>query len=500
MTDSAIAAPPSDHTLLNASIIQAAASLIGCGNAVAIARLISRTPIPAGDGLLSHLALGGAGHFRQPPIPLLAAALEHFQQLVRLRSDQLLEKEDALKLLIDAVHLYQRNTRLLLAPAIGKIKPALESDLIAVALRYHSVVAQEEKQVEQELEAESIACKRQSEQLTAALYFGLFGAHVERETASAVKFRKLQPSNPMFVRCKQAAIGNVKDGFFTGSAVTGLDVVDVFKIDNKPARARFHQVASMFEPSQTKGLFSLIPVNSIERLVVLGVGAPGMDRADVFPPHWSSSGTEDESYVDGVLKQCRMLPMPLVCSRYSTLEHGRPSARPTSVASSRRMSEADLDANAGRDFHYLILSRVVLGNMALVEDAPSNVLRGYDCAYCPVTEEYYAFDQRHVLPEFLLQCRYVTAEDSDRETMSHGLSQRAIIDHRDRALRVANVKTTAALADLKAIRDSVALQHNAYRKAMLDSLRAEAEQLKTVAEAMRHRTQGLAAEFRIALK
>eukprot|EP00698_Gefionella_okellyi_P013079 TRINITY_DN3558_c0_g1_i3.p1 TRINITY_DN3558_c0_g1~~TRINITY_DN3558_c0_g1_i3.p1 ORF type:complete len:484 (+),score=74.69 TRINITY_DN3558_c0_g1_i3:59-1453(+) len=366
MTDSAIAAPPSDHTLLNASIIQAAASLIGCGNAVAIARLISRTPIPAGDGLLSHLALGGAGHFRQPPIPLLAAALEHFQQLVRLRSDQLLEKEDALKLLIDAVHLYQRNTRLLLAPAIGKIKPALESDLIAVALRYHSVVAQEEKQVEQELEAESIACKRQSEQLTAALYFGLFGAHVERETASAVKFRKLQPSNPMFVRCKQAAIGNVKDGFFTGSAVTGLDVVDVFKIDNKPARARFHQVASMFEPSQTKGLFSLIPVNSIERLVVLGVGAPGMDRADVFPPHWSSSGTEDESYVDGVLKQCRMLPMPLVCSRYSTLEHGRPSARPTSVASSRRMSEADLDANAGRDFHYLILSRVVLGNVCTV--------------------------------------------------------------------------------------------------------------------------------------
>lgn len=108
----------------------------------------------------------------------------------------------------------------------------------------------------------------------------LFATQLESETSGQVRMWRLPASDSQHQRCVKAATENVKRGFF-GSCESQqqqqqeqqLEVLDVFKIENRPLLHHFHCFTHVLPVSEVKikGLFCTVPSESIEHCVVWGM-------------------------------------------------------------------------------------------------------------------------------------------------------------------------------------------------------------------------------------
>lgn len=309
----------------------------------------------------------------------------------------------------------------------------------------------------------------------------MFALHLEAESAGQVLLRRLPSNHPQFLRCRRAALENVKSGFFNAKGrYTGITVLDVLKIENQIMLRRFQKAAAAGEPGKVKGLFCVLPKKALERVVVFGMGdAPPMpaERAAIFRGTWMSAVANMAAAGDAVLdsmpetlrttewdKQrdlaaqrvdaaetvsvsCAPLALQLIMilassnlsvvvqqfprtfSRYSTLEDDReivaatgdsatlPTAAASGGAGGKDAEEPSGESKESRDdahessIRYLALCRVVVGKVFVApKDAdsfPPAPEGGYNAIYNPKLEEYLILNPRDVLPEFLVQYKYV---------------------------------------------------------------------------------------------
>jgi hypothetical protein len=113
---------------------------------------------------------------------------------------------------------------------------------------------------------------------------------------------------------------------------------------------------------------------------------------------------------------------------------------------------ADVDERGDSDIRYLCLCRVLLGKILVSDDAPglalkpvkeggeaamvysargrkaaqlSSGLAQYDSIYSPALEEYVVMNPLHVLPEFLIQFKFV-ARDAEMSGESDQANERYV--------------------------------------------------------------------------
>ena len=154
----------------------------------------------------------------------------------------------------------------------------------------------------------------------------------------------------------------MKPGFFDGApSFNGINVLDVYKVENKPLLERFQSCAAMLEPGKVKGLFTSVPAKAVERTVVLGFGpldhdAPykrpkiidededdvlngkGTDgksladkamaklkprKEDIFRRSWFAFHDKGDGYAEKIVDQASIATFPRTFSRYSTVEVDR---------------------------------------------------------------------------------------------------------------------------------------------------------------------------------
>lgn len=113
----------------------------------------------------------------------------------------------------------------------------------------------------------------------------LFAVQLESETLGQVRMWRLPDSDSQYQRCAKAARENVKRNFFSFGASglceservqadpPTLEVLSVFKIENRPLLHQFRCFTQAASPSDVKikGLFCTLPSESIEHCVVYGM-------------------------------------------------------------------------------------------------------------------------------------------------------------------------------------------------------------------------------------
>ncbi|RHY78429.1 hypothetical protein DYB38_006117 [Aphanomyces astaci] len=105
-----------------------------------------------------------------------------------------------------------------------------------------------------------------------------FALYLESESAGQVQFRRLDATHPQGVRCRRAALDNVKPHG---------PLVDVYKIENHVVLERFQSVVASLPSPKVKGLFCSVPVAAIERCVAFGM--TGDSNPPVFRASWYSN-------------------------------------------------------------------------------------------------------------------------------------------------------------------------------------------------------------------
>ena len=80
---------------------------------------------------------------------------------------------------------------------------------------------------------------------------------------------RLPPKHAQHVRCRRAATENIKADFFgSASNYSGINVQDVYKLENKPLLKRFQSAAASLEPGKVKGHFCPITITLILTLTL----------------------------------------------------------------------------------------------------------------------------------------------------------------------------------------------------------------------------------------
>ena len=126
------------------------------------------------------------------------------------------------------------------------------------ALWYFSTLERERVIYRRRLGEEVTSCDSLQQHLKASLRLNIFAIHLESETDRQVLLKRLPSSHPQYIRCRRAASENLKPGFFDGApSFNGINVLDVYKVENKPLLERFQSCAAMLEPGKVKGLFSI---------------------------------------------------------------------------------------------------------------------------------------------------------------------------------------------------------------------------------------------------
>ena len=219
-----------------------------------------------------------------------------------------------------------------------------------LALWYYSALEREQETYRRRMEEESLSCNRLSMQVKESLRLSVFAIHLESETDSQILLKRLPPAHPQHVRCRRAASENIKPGFFNGaSPFSGINVLDVYKVENAPELDRFQKRAAAMEPGKVKGLFTSVTGTAIERIIALGMGGERDGRGGGGPTSPNkrrspkSNNTKDNNsghlfrrawyayhnnksevgYAENRIRKSAVCQFPRSFSRYSTLEADR---------------------------------------------------------------------------------------------------------------------------------------------------------------------------------
>jgi len=152
-----------------------------------------------------------------------------------------------------------------------------DARLACLAIRYGSVVAAERRAAQCREKVAEAERGRSLDVLELRNRLAAFALHLDHETRGAARLRRLTPRDAQYARCRRAAAENARRGFFgAGGPFAGLDVVDVFKVENRCLLDEFQRgVEARRVPGEkkkaVKGLFCDVPARSIERLVLYGL-------------------------------------------------------------------------------------------------------------------------------------------------------------------------------------------------------------------------------------
>ena len=345
---------------------------------------------------------------------------------------------------------------------LRECRRGLDRELVALVLRHYATLEKEWLIHAQRTREDLAECDRLKRQLKNSLHLSMFSLHLESETSGQVLLRRLQSGHPQSVRCRRAAAENIKPMFFSGkdSAYSGIRVLDVYKIENRVLLERFQQSASKMEPGKVKGLFCSVPSTSVERIVAMGMGDDGdAVQQAIFKRTWFAYRSGGGGFAEKRIVQSDAVPLPLTFSRYSTLEVDKPalsgrrgrraprtvgggggggggddnleskggsSSAPAGAASSGDAADGG-GAGGGQDdsIRYLVLCRVVVGKVFVTSKdyrgfpaVGSNL--AFDSMFNPAQEEYLIIHPQNVLPEFLVQYKYIRKDASDDAAGSAG--------------------------------------------------------------------------------
>eukprot|EP00903_Cladosiphon_okamuranus_P006014 g5934.t1 len=153
----------------------------------------------------------------------------------------------------------------------------LDSRLRNLVLRFASAVSAEMAAEDAQTAAEEWYCRRETERLELAARLASLAATAEHRTRGSVVLRRLPPTHPQHARCLRAATENVKPGFFSSESPYGaVQVLDIYKIENRVLLERFQRAAETVGPCKVKGLFCRVPDESLEHVVLYGMGGAGV--------------------------------------------------------------------------------------------------------------------------------------------------------------------------------------------------------------------------------
>ena len=161
-----------------------------------------------------------------------------------------------------------------------------DARLATLAIRYGSVVAAERRAAQcRERVAEAERLKAIDVLELRNRSWRPSRCDCDHETRGAARLRRLTPRDAQYARCRRAAAENARRGFFaSGGPFAGLDVVDVFKIENRCLLDAFQREVERRKTPRSdekkkavKGLFCDVPAASVERLVLYGL------RGDAAP-------------------------------------------------------------------------------------------------------------------------------------------------------------------------------------------------------------------------
>jgi len=326
-----------------------------------------------------------------------------------------------------------------------------DSHIAKYALWYYSTLERERSIFGRRLEEELSSCNSLTQHLKSSLRFNIFAIHLESETDRQVLLKRLPASHPQHIRCRRAASENLKPGFFDGiPSFSGINVLDVYKVENKPLLDRFQKCAALMEPGKVKGLFTSVPAKSVERTVVLGFGnsptatTEGDDddeqsvsnisggaaaaKSSVFRRAWYAFHDKGDGYAETIVDSADVAKFPRSFSRYSTVEvdrsfvndahreivdHSLNLSLETQFKAAKATWEKTTDGGGpvSEEIRYLVLCRVVIGKVFVT----SKEYRGFptvgnnpafDSMYNPLQEEYLVLRPEQVLPEFVIQYNY----------------------------------------------------------------------------------------------
>jgi hypothetical protein len=379
------------------------------------------------------------------------------------------------------------------------------------ALWYFSTLERERIIYKRRLGEEVTSCDSLQQHLKASLRLNIFAIHLESETDRQVLLKRLPSSHPQYIRCRRAASENLKPGFFDGApSFNGINVLDVYKVENKPLLERFQRCAAMLEPGKVKGLFTSVPAKAVERTVVLGFGSLDHDvsgpyqkpkivdddgdeddddfksladksmaklkpkKSDIFRRAWFAFHDKGNGYAEKIVDQASIAKFPRTFSRYSTVEvdrfHVHESHRLKShpgldkdnkeslMAKERWEKSTDGGGPVTDEIRYLILCRVVIGKVFVT----SKEYRGFptvgknpafDSMYNPLQEEYLVLRPVQVLPEFVIQ--YTYNNDVSKVVASFESSPILPVD-----LSTAGMKMPNTVWDLQISSPSTSNNHN----------------------------------------
>ena len=320
-----------------------------------------------------------------------------------------------------------------------------------LALWYFAALEREQDIYRRRMEEESLACNRLSMQVKESLRLSVFAIHLESETDSQILLKRLPPAHPQHVRCRRAASENIKPGFFDGAPpFNGINVLDVYKVENAPELDRFQKRAAAMEPGKVKGLFTSVSGAAIERIIALGMGGgdsssfgssstnntPGSNSSNqndrhIFRRAWYAyhNNKSEVGYAENRIRKSQRCQFPRSFSRYSTLEADRSAIESAATTAVKQQegtgtgAEAGAGAGAGKgkalsssdgggavndNIRYLVLCRVAVGKVFVTSKEykgfPSvGTDPAFDSMYNPLQEEYLILRPRQVLPEFVIQ-------------------------------------------------------------------------------------------------
>ncbi|DAZ97753.1 TPA: hypothetical protein N0F65_009033 [Lagenidium giganteum] len=293
-----------------------------------------------------------------------------------------------------------------------------EQYLMNGVLNFYAVLEAERKYIQEWMQREETICNDMLRQAKVLYQFNTFATHLENETSGQVSLCRLPKTDAQRVRCVKAATENIKKGFFApmdGSSGSGgrsgIDVLDVYKIDNRLLLKSFQQFTKQLAitgDSKIKGLFCTVPSESIEHCIVYGMHQDEQSFLRVSDPDGTvlfnrptsirnaseAPGTARDFHARRRVADSKPMNFPRRFSRYSTLEETRDHLGDTTI-----------------DLHYLALCRVAMGKTVRVKHNTGAVDFPDDARVCTIQfsaeDEYVVRSAEAVVPEFLIQYRYI---------------------------------------------------------------------------------------------
>ncbi|EQC33629.1 hypothetical protein, variant [Saprolegnia diclina VS20] len=286
--------------------------------------------------------LNGADDRHRAHLAAQRTRLAALRQLHRRKADARLESLALQKRRLQGVAPVVDRLRLLPQPYIDAyhgLHRVLDHVLMTLVLRYYATIETELRYVQQWLRDQVQVSDDAALAAKATLHLSTFAVYLESETGGDVTLRRLEETNAQGLRCRRAAIENVRKGW--GSE---MQVQHVYKMEHLPLLARF-QARARLGGHKIKGLFCSLPAASLPRCVALGLTSDEEKNTIIFKDSWYSIRGQRHTYARHLATSAPTIELPKRFSRYSTLLEHKADAMTSSTSGELR---------------YLALCRVVL--------------------------------------------------------------------------------------------------------------------------------------------